>query len=534
VKVETHCEKGVRFYVPADPKVGEGYFNVWIPAVNDGVKHGPFSYYEWTKWLPMDPGTYEWALAAETKTEDGTVYQCDWHKREFTIPRCKVDPECPRDAFFDINVSPAVPTDNNRVECPDFEAYLYMVSTNLPVVEMILPPGCTADTPTSGKCQFPVEEDTYQVSISGSGKTFGGLLCGSDFETIIIEGCEDCVPCLPRTKVSLENDLVKDAQEDAYRIQTSFTMTPPGKYHLVVSQKTVLRDVTSDIQQAYLTPGNAENPLACGSGPVDVLFEVLDDKCGEDVVCETVTDQVEIPPCECVPCADSSQSLTCRFNETTNKVVCKAKVSHDGRLVMKQSGSPILVEDFTGSRAFFSPVLPCDETPVNVMLINRDSECGEPVRCGVETTTVIPTKECPPGYHLHIDDCTCYCDPVGEPECQEQFWNEETCAWEGECPCEYEITHPLREVFCHENVPGGPDVECAHFAPGTTSIWSGPAFITAQMDADVVIAKTGSGGRCDPVSDKLYKIFEGVQSSDPLPGIGGWSHTTYCNCDEPQ
>jgi hypothetical protein len=189
------------------------------------------------------------------------------------------------------------------------------------------------------------------------------------------------------------------------------------------------------------------------------------------------------------------------------------------------------------------PVLECEE---NFVFNPKTCQCECPI------------VECPPDTHMHPEECKCYCnpdpitrecdeqqwnevtcewegecvcEPEGEPECPEQEWDEELCEWVGDCPCQFSITHPLRQVFCHENIPG-PVAECAHFAPGTVPIWSGPAFITAQMDADVVIAKKGGGPVCG--NDKRYKIFEDVQLSDPLPGIGGWSHTTYCNCDEPQ
>ena len=201
--------------------------------------------------------------------------------------------------------------------CPDFEGYTYQVNTNLPVVEMILPPGCTATSPTTGTCQFAVEVDTYQVTISGVGKTLDLMHCGSDFETITIEGCCEqppppadcefgkpiwdaeacewncppCTSCETTTNVTLTNVLVEDDPSDpatGYRVETTFNMVPPGDYRLLVTQSgNVLRDTTSDIQQGYLTPGNAETPLPCDSPPVEVKFEVLDDKCGEAVARST-------------------------------------------------------------------------------------------------------------------------------------------------------------------------------------------------------------------------------------------------------
>lgn len=87
IKVETKCS-AVRFNVPATVTLGSGYYNIWLPAINAGTKLGPFEYGVWSPWQSMEEGEYVYALAAETKTADGTIYQCDRHKGTFKV-------ECP-------------------------------------------------------------------------------------------------------------------------------------------------------------------------------------------------------------------------------------------------------------------------------------------------------------------------------------------------------------------------------------------------------------------------------------------------------
>lgn len=133
---------------------------------------------------------------------------------------------------------------------------------------------------------------------------------------------------------------------------------------------------------------------------------------------------------------------------------------------------------------------------------------------------------CPEGEHLHPETCDCWCNPVGKPECVEQTWNEVTCSWEGDCPCEYSISHPkVGKVFCHNLV--AQKMECSHFAPGTAQVgYTGGSTPFASMNADVVILKKGGGKVCG--TKKRYIVYENVTAGDPLKA--GWSHTTYCNC----
>lgn len=75
----------VEVFVPANPTLGEGYFNVWDPELNDGKKYGPFVYNEWIVLGTFEPGNYDMRLAAETKTSSGKVYQCDTHRIRFRV-----------------------------------------------------------------------------------------------------------------------------------------------------------------------------------------------------------------------------------------------------------------------------------------------------------------------------------------------------------------------------------------------------------------------------------------------------------------
>jgi len=139
-------------------------------------------------------------------------------------------------------------------------------------------------------------------------------------------------------------------------------------------------------------------------------------------------------------------------------------------------------------------------------------------------------KQCPEGTHLHPETCDCWCNPVGKPECAEQTWNENTCSWEGDCPCEYSLSHPkVGQVFCHNLVIQ--KLECSHFAPGTTQVgYDGGSTPNASMSADVVIVKAGGGKVCG--KKKRYIVYQDVTVGDPLKS--GWSHTTYCNCSQPE
>ena len=84
-------------------------------------------------------------------------------------------------------------------------------------------------------------------------------------------------------------------------------------------------------------------------------------------------------------------------------------------------------------------------------------ECEEGFTFNTKTCQCECTLECLPNYHLHPETCDCWCDPIGEPECPEQTWNEETCSWVGECPPECE---PPAEQ-CAQLSPGPPREECA-------------------------------------------------------------------------
>lgn len=65
-------------------------------------------------------------------------------------------------------------------------------------------------------------------------------------------------------------------------------------------------------------------------------------------------------------------------------------------------------------------------------------ECEEGFTWNIQTCECECALQCEPGYHLHPETCDCWCDPLFEPECPEQWWNEDLCEWEGDCPCEEE------------------------------------------------------------------------------------------------
>lgn len=172
--------------IPAEPEVGEGYFILWDPEVNDGTRYGPYPINEWVSIGPFPPGSYDMRLAAETKAE-GVVYQCDRHRIQFVVSDEPPKAECPPESFVDIKLIPAL---NLVVECPAYRLVAYDVSQKGGLdVELTLPEGCA-----EGTCKLPVEVDDYSVSFTAVGY-FKGLQCASDFETFVVKGCSPQCVC---------------------------------------------------------------------------------------------------------------------------------------------------------------------------------------------------------------------------------------------------------------------------------------------------------------------------------------------------
>lgn len=92
VRVSTSCGGSVTFYVPA---ANASYVNVWLPAVNDGSKHGPFPVNEEFS-LDLPPGDYQFQLAVELRRDDGLI-QDDRHRGSFTIASCPPPPRTPEE-----------------------------------------------------------------------------------------------------------------------------------------------------------------------------------------------------------------------------------------------------------------------------------------------------------------------------------------------------------------------------------------------------------------------------------------------------
>jgi hypothetical protein len=231
IKVETDCKKGVRFYVPATVTVGSGYYDIWLPAINAGTKLGPFAYNEWSEWVSLEPGSYKYHLAAETRTDDNTVYQCDRHRGDFKI-ECKEKPECPTDSRFDIKVRERKPDLKVITDpCPKLAYFTYEVTTNLGEFELTLPQGCVETSATTGTCKFPVTESTTYHTISGKAySTSPRLFCGSDSEQMEVEGCKECRSCENyKMNVHKRNDgsvFIGDVPTGMY-----YTINGGGHYH---------------------------------------------------------------------------------------------------------------------------------------------------------------------------------------------------------------------------------------------------------------------------------------------------------------
>ena len=186
-----------------------------------------------------------------------------------------------------------------------------------------------------------------------------------------------------------------DACVDTH-LKHSATLSPDGESVTIEVSSSNPGVITLNGENKDFPAGSSQivfDGLECGT---DYTYSIItrDDSCGEPVVCNEGGDKFSTPDCPCESCVDSSQSLKCVFNTQTNKVGCKAQVSHQGYLVMKQSGQVIATKEFTGATAAFSDVLECGGPSVSVMLINGDDSCGELDRCGTKSARVqIP--DCP-------------------------------------------------------------------------------------------------------------------------------------------
>ncbi len=102
----------------------------------------------------------------------------------------------------------------------------------------------------------------------------------------------------------------------------------------------------------------------------------------------------------------------------------------------------------------------CEKTPVPEGF--RDCEPGQGMACGVT-----PPKPCCVWVQA---ECKWVCDeipplpcpPVGEPECPEQRWDTELCAWVGEC-LQGGCSVPPVHNFKAPRSLGNPQAECEHF-----------------------------------------------------------------------
>lgn len=259
-------------------------------------------------------------ISADAKCPDRVTYETDFSKYGLNLleakigsrkndPDCKETPGCPANSWAQIEAKFVPQQSVQSSACPPnvLVSWTSSVIVGCTKTEILPIPPLNVTGPGVGT--LPVKEEDYSVEFNVEGRK-DGKICATGNDILEIKGCKDCKECETSTKVSLKNELIKDGQADAYRVRTSFVMGPPGKYRLVVSQgPNVLRDTTSSIQQAYLSPGAAETPLPCGSASVNILFEVIDDKCGSDVVCETYRDTIKIPKCE-LSCDDWAKTTS--------------------------------------------------------------------------------------------------------------------------------------------------------------------------------------------------------------------------------
>ena len=94
----------------------------------------------------------------------------------------------------------------------------------------------------------------------------------------------------------------------------------------------------------------------------------------------------------------------------------------------------------------------CDENNFTLNVEACTFECNPPPQCDAKQLTIDANASCEFGVKgLDFIECTFECnpkppcEPTGEPECQEQTWDTNSCSWVGECVCE-----PTGEPECQE------------------------------------------------------------------------------------
>lgn len=230
---------------------------------------------------------------------------------------------------------------------------------------------------------------------------------------------------------------------------------------------------------------------------------------------------------ECESCVDSSESVSCTVlpgpatptalppGPQSYEINCDAYASHEGTFSLTVGQTNVMNKDFTGQKTF-KHLVPCSDgdftTKFFATVYNSDSSCDGIEPCGEDKDngeipkcdcTLIP---CPPLHHRHAGDCKCWCDPVGEPECLNQVWDEATCSWIGECPvCEL----PPEQSFARRRPFGNPQAECAHFGP----------YIPGRP-GDFFVKKCG----------KFYELHHSYPGTGQCSNGQDLSHITPCIC----
>lgn len=215
--------------------------------------------------------------------------------------------------------------------------------------------------------------------------------------------------------------------------------------------------------------------------------------------------------------------------------------ANNGRLSLDCEEKPCKAEPMPNCSygpAIYNPINCSWKCPTCEMPEPPECPFGDAVPMGCDWVCPPCTTQCAEGFHLHPETCDCWCDPVGEPECDNQVWNERTCSWEGDC---YECDSSMFNEGCYE---GNVDTSqhlfdqfgiCMSRVQHSGSHWSSCKL--AEIDAAVVIVKGGNGFRLyTDVQrwDIICSYCGGLTPSDvseadtKRPNI---SHISYFDCD---
>jgi hypothetical protein len=206
----------------------------------------------------------------------------------------KSDPKCPADAYINFDFTEQLTTLAVRT-CPEFRYFNYNIDTNMDRVEEFLPPECA-----NGTCKVPTPttDTTYQGKVKGYCSVQGQeLFCGEASDTFVVQGCEECTPCVDQALNVQE--FVSGLSNDVYTLKFNNTL------QATLNVNNTIVSIPPNHQFSWQV--DCEETLNW-----DV--QMFDDKCGVPVLCASDSGSFDGPcdsPCEDVTMGGHSAGLQC-------------------------------------------------------------------------------------------------------------------------------------------------------------------------------------------------------------------------------